>query len=358
MSTLRFGILGSGFMGRTHAEALRQLAGQATLVAVAGGGRAAGLAADFGMAAEPSAEVLLARPDVDAVVITTPHHLHADAAVLALKSGKHVLVEKPLATTVADADRMLAAARSARRVLATAYHQRFRTNNRAACELLRQGALGPLETVSVSMPSPRVTGMSNFGSDWAWWNDPASVGHMINSLPHGIDLLRWALQKEIGSVTALCRTFLPGIAVEDTTLALAEFTGGPIASFYSSRNLPGTIFPGEGFRFRIVGRDGLMDLDPYADLKVSNAQGTWRIAAQQPTVGHESVNTAFGPARMKAYVDQMTAFIAAASGGGASGLPPVGSGEDGQIALSVCCAMLESSRDRRWIDLPAPARQA
>ena len=96
MSKIRFGIVGSGFMGRTHAEAVQKLP-NATLIAVAGGSRAPGLAEGCGVALEASVEALLRRPDIDAVVITTPHHLHVDETVLGLAEGKHVLVEKPLA---------------------------------------------------------------------------------------------------------------------------------------------------------------------------------------------------------------------------------------------------------------------
>ena len=349
---IRFGILGSGYMGRTHAEAILQLGDHAALTAISGGRRAAGLAERFGIAEEPNAAALIRRPDVDAVIVTTPHHLHADATVLALNQGKHALVEKPLCTTVEDADRMIAAARAAGRILAVGYHQRFRVTNRAAHDLIRAGAIGRLQTVQVSMPMQHTTGTSNFGSDWGWWNDPASIGHMINSMPHAIDLLRWCTGSEVATVAALSRTLLPGIAVEDTTLALAEFTGGLIASFYSSRALQNGTFPGEGFRLRMVGATGLIDLDPYASLRICD-QGGWRTVAEQPAVGHESADTAFGPARMQAYRDQMTAFIAAIRGEeAATNLPRVGTGADGRAAVQACRATLAASAERRWVELP------
>jgi len=352
MTKIRFGILGSGFMGRTHAEAILQLPDQAALTAIAGGRRAAGLAQRYGIAEEPTAEALIRRPDVDAVIVTTPHHLHADATVQALTSGKHAMVEKPLATTVEDCDRMMAAALTAGRILAVGYHQRFRPTNRAAHDLIQAGAIGRLQSVLVSMPMQHTTGVSNFGSDWSWWNDPLSVGHMINSLPHAIDLLRWSTGADIATVTALCRTLLPGIAVEDTTMALAEFTDGLIASFYSSRALPASSFPGEAFRFRMVGTTGLLDLDPYTQLRIAD-QGGWRTVAEQPAVGHESADTAFGPARMQAYRDQITAFLAAIHGQESSSpLPRVGTGADGRAAVLACRAMLTASAERRWVDLP------
>ena len=119
-------------MGRTHAEAILQLGDHATLTAISGGRRAAGLAERYGIREEATAEALIRRPDVDAIIVTTPHHVHVDATVLACKEGKHVMVEKPLATTVEDCDRMIAAAANAKRILAVGYQQRFRRNNAEA----------------------------------------------------------------------------------------------------------------------------------------------------------------------------------------------------------------------------------
>ncbi|MEO6875231.1 MAG: Gfo/Idh/MocA family oxidoreductase, partial [Opitutaceae bacterium] len=102
MKKVRFGITGSGYMGRTHGEAIQHLGETAELVAVWGGTRAAGLAGRLRVANAPTLEALMQREDIDAIVITTPHHLHAREAIMALESGKHVLVEKPMATTVED----------------------------------------------------------------------------------------------------------------------------------------------------------------------------------------------------------------------------------------------------------------
>ena len=357
MKKIRFGILGSGYMGRTHAEAIMRLGDRAQLVAIFGGRRAAGLAQRFGVVEEATGESLIRRPDVDAVVVTTPHHLHVDATILALNAGKHVLVEKPLATTVADCDRMIATAASRQRVLAVAYHQRFRRNNSEARHQLRLGAIGKIQTVQVSMPSQQPVGVSSFGSDWKWWDDPASIGHMINALPHAIDLLRWCTDAELATVSAFCRTLLPGLHVEDTTFALAEFSNGMVTSLYSSRALPAPPFPGEGFRCRFVGTTGLLDLDPFGDLRLADDKG-WRLVSQQPTVGHESADTAFGDVRMQAYRDQMESFIRAICGEASpAGATLVGTGADGRAAIAACQAMLTSSKERRWVDLVSPLAQ-
>ena len=106
MQAVRFGITGSGYMARTHAESIRRLGSLAKLVAIWGGSRAPDLAARFGVDNEATVEGLARRPDIDAIVVTTPHQVHVRDTLLALEAGKHVLVEKPMATTLEDCDRM------------------------------------------------------------------------------------------------------------------------------------------------------------------------------------------------------------------------------------------------------------
>lgn len=347
MSNLRFGIIGSGFMGRTHAEAVRRLPGS-ELVAIAGGSRAPALAARYGVPCEPDYEALIRRPDLDAIVVTTPHHRHVEEALAALASGRHVLVEKPLATNVADCDRLMAAADRGKVKLAVGYQQRFRVNNQRAHALISAGAIGRVQAVQVSMPLYAGTiKAGGFGGNWEWWSDPRSIGHLLNSTPHAIDLLRWFTGGEVVTVSAFSRTLLPDLAVEDTTMALVEFSTGAICSIFSSRALPAPSFPGEDFRFRITGETGLIDLDPYTELRVSDAQG-WRVESRQPPVKHDGVDTAFADVRMQAYTDQLAAFVAMIAGRPSG----IGTGADGRAGVGACVAMLDSSVGRRWVDLP------
>ena len=92
-------------MGRTHVDAAHKLESTQP-IAVAGGSRAERLAEDYGIDVEPDADSLVQRDDIDAIVISTPHFCHCDEALAAASAGKHVLVEKPMATSVEDCDRM------------------------------------------------------------------------------------------------------------------------------------------------------------------------------------------------------------------------------------------------------------
>ena len=99
MTRVKIGVTGSGFMGRTHVDAAHRLEG-AEIVAVAGGQRSVKLAEDYQIAWEPDTTSLIRREDLDAVVIATPHHCHVEEGLLAAETGKHALIEKPLATSV------------------------------------------------------------------------------------------------------------------------------------------------------------------------------------------------------------------------------------------------------------------
>ena len=108
MDAVRIGMIGSGYMALTYAEALARHTTGARLVAIAGGRRAPGLAAEYAVDAEESVAALLARADIEAVILTTPDQVHCAQTLEAAHAGKHVLVEKPMAPTVAQCDQMIA----------------------------------------------------------------------------------------------------------------------------------------------------------------------------------------------------------------------------------------------------------
>lgn len=350
MSTkIRFGITGSGFMARTHVEAIRWLDSSASLVALWGGSRAPGLAERYGIACEPTVESLVRRDDIDAIVVTTPHHLHLNEVLLALEAGKHVMVEKPMATTVADCDRMLAAAARRKLVIAVGYNLRFRDLPIKARELIAANAIGRVVDMHLTMfMDADLFDRQDFGgaNKSKWMKLPENVGFVIDGLPHGVDLMRWFTGAEVKTVAGFSRTFLPGRQVEDTTAGVIEFTNGAVCTVNTSCAVPGP-YPGEYSRYSIIGTEGLLAMDPFGELHISNRKDGWRLVATQPKVGFESAETAFGDVRMKAYRAQIQSFI-----DGIHGQPmQAGSGADGRAGLAACLAMLTSTRERRLVEL-------
>jgi predicted dehydrogenase len=148
MDTLRMALLGSGYMGASYAECMTRHNTRVALTAIAGGTRAPALAARHGVAFEPSYAQLLARDDVDAVLIATPHAGHRDQVIEAAHAGKHVLVEKPMATSAEDCDAMIAACLSAGVVLEVIKTLRFRGTLARALQLIAAGAIGRVRMLS------------------------------------------------------------------------------------------------------------------------------------------------------------------------------------------------------------------
>lgn len=187
--TLRLAVLGYGFIADLHTRA----AGEAGLEVVGVAGHRAERAAEFAARhgigwSGDDWEALVARPDVDAVVVGTPNALHHPQALRALERGKHVLVDKPMALTVAQAREMIAAARDAGRVLAVGHMWRHRHEVVALRDRIADGELG------------RVVRTHGWGvhAEWGpsgWFTDPAlsGGGALIDMGIHALDTARFLL---------------------------------------------------------------------------------------------------------------------------------------------------------------------
>ena len=193
METVGIGMIGSGYMGRTYAESISKYNEGGRLVAVHGGSRAPGLAEDYGIDVEPSLESLLFRPDVDAVIVASPHQVHAEQVIAAADQGKHVLVEKPMATNVADCDAMIAACDDAGVTLSVIQTLRYRGVFSRAKKLIDEGRIGTVR-------------MSQLTSLWTWYHEtkswldePESGGSFLDRGAHVCDMLRWLTGDEASS---------------------------------------------------------------------------------------------------------------------------------------------------------------
>jgi predicted dehydrogenase len=344
MSKVRYGILGSGFMGRTHAEAIRNL-DNAELVAIANGKRAPKLAADYGAELCHSTAELVNRPDIDAVIIATPQFMHAEEALLAAANGKHLFIEKPMTTTVEDAERIIEACAQRNLKLSVGYQQRYRTVPRATHEQVRAGAIGQVHTVQFNQVFQLFTD-PGFGGDWSWWANPAAVGHILAGGVHSINLVRWILGANVSSVVGHSRTLREKHEPENSTMGLILFDNDTVMALWASSASPQPGFPNQAFRALIMGETGIMDMDAYDTLKVAN-DGVWRVVAEQPPVNTEYADTAFRQPRMAAYIEQLGVFTNAIVDNTA---PPV-TGHDGLVGVQVALALLESSRTGKVINL-------
>lgn len=339
MATVRIGITGSGFMGLTHAEAIRRIP-DAQLVAVTGGTRAARLAADYGAAVEPSVEQLAGRADIDAIIIATPHHVHCQEAVTAAEHGKHVLVEKPMATSVEDCDRMIDACQRRGVLLSVGYQQRYRNVNIMTKQAIEEGQIGRMLGIWAVQ-------VGSSGSVKPWMKDPASVGWLLGYGVHTIDLCRWLLKSDVERVYARCGTFRETVSVENTTQMMMTFGNGVAASFWSTNVCPPPGLPASELRLQIMGETGLIDADAYGKLQVGH-DGRWETLYEQAPINWAAPNGAISDVRMEAYTRGVQDFIDAVLGR----KPLAVTGQDGQAGVAIALAAYRSSAEGRVVAVP------
>jgi predicted dehydrogenase len=236
MDRLRTGIVGCGKVADLHAAALRALP-ESELVGACSGRRerAEAFAARHGIRAFPSVEALVAEGRVQAVVIGTPHPRHAEPAVAAARAGVHVLVEKPLAASLEDCDRMIAAARAGGATLGVISQRRFYAPCRRIREAIDAGKIGKPVLGSVVMLGWRDA--AYYRSDpWrgSWAGEGGGV--LVNQAPHQLDLLLWYLG-EIEELAGYWGNLShPTIEVEDTAVASIRFRNGALGQILVSNS--------------------------------------------------------------------------------------------------------------------------
>jgi myo-inositol 2-dehydrogenase/D-chiro-inositol 1-dehydrogenase len=190
MANLRFGLVGYGAWGKCHAQAIRKTPG-CELRAICSHTEKSRLAAaaDTGITACANLGDLLARTDLDIIDIVVPNYLHEEIACAALKSGRHVLLEKPMSTSVASCDRILASARRAGRLLLIGHEMRFSAMYIRMRDLVRSGALGDPRYMLIDLWRRPYRP----GSD-GWRLDPRRVGNWtLEEAVHFFDVISWFL---------------------------------------------------------------------------------------------------------------------------------------------------------------------
>ena len=223
MTEVRLALAGAGLIGRRHAEAIAQAEG-ARLVAVAdpAGGdwtRAQGLAwhADV--------EALIAAERPDGLIVATPNQTHVETGLAAVAAGIPALIEKPVADTVAEAARLVAAGREAGVPLLAGHHRRHNPLIRAAKARIAEGEIGRAVTAQATCWLYKPD--DYFAA--APWRTQAGAGPVFINLIHDVDLMR-DLVGEIEAVQASDRSAMRGHAVEDTAAAILHFEGGALGT--------------------------------------------------------------------------------------------------------------------------------
>lgn len=196
--TLRIGLIGCGEIAVENAKAIQVAPNAAmTMVMDVNPAVAEDMARRYQLPFTTSADELLSQPDIDAVLISVPHFLHAPLTLQAARYGKHVMVEKPMATTLADAEAMLAACREAGVKLSVVYCQRYLPYVQKARSIIQQGALGRLLGLTLihylDKPVSYWTGgrTGRVATDWRFSKEKGGGGILVFNLVHYLDLIHY-----------------------------------------------------------------------------------------------------------------------------------------------------------------------
>jgi predicted dehydrogenase len=313
---VRIALFGSGWIANLHAQAVRDHpSGELVAASSWRGGSLAKLAERFDIPRTSTRwEDLVGDPGIDAVVVATPNALHAPQAVACLESGKHVLVEKPMSISLAEADAMISAAKGSGASLMVAHCWRFHEEVRSLRDRIASGELG--EVVKT-----RAYGIHTGWGPSGWFVDPtlAGGGALVDMGVHAIDTTRFLLGDPLPTlVSATLGTRYGGYPVDDDGILLISWSNGT-----SSIVECGWWQPHAG---------GLE-----ADTEVYGTKGYTRIfpAGELPE--------GYDHAPQSMYSSQMAEFIDAAE----EGRDPSPGGEDGRVVMDVVERAYRATAGRR-----------
>ena len=269
---LRIGIVGSGFMGRTYTECLARYNEHVQPVAVTGGKRAPKLAADYDLEYIPNVPDLIARSDVDALILTTPEMAHLEEIRLATAVGKHILVEKPMAPDVAQAQAMIQACEQAGVTFMVVQSQRFRRAHQLARQWINEGRIGSVHQIRHWGLQPLDNSLKVVG-DRPFYLDEAGGGLFMGYNVHTFDMVRWLAGDNAASIFAQINRYGTHHIPNLSSMAQIAFENGAMAQVWSCLELPGHVFPRSQFRTQIVSERGLLDVDGYTHFDATTEQG-------------------------------------------------------------------------------------
>lgn len=250
---LRIGLIGAGMIGALRAVALRKLPDLRFVAVADERPERAQSAAAHGDSVRVCTDALdLARdPAIEAVIVATPPNSHEDIVSACLAGGKHVLCEKPLTTTLAGAERLVAAANAAGLCLATGFNMRYTPAAILARRLVDAGAIGELDHIRAFHGHP---GGREFTHDWI--RDPAvsGGGTLMDNGIHLIDLTRWFLGDVAETVGMTSNHTWQTPGGDDNGFLLLRNEAGNVATLQASW----TEWSGYGYRLELYGTDGFV----------------------------------------------------------------------------------------------------
>ena len=361
MAKIRTALVGYGKVAHLHAKALASIP-EAAFVAVCGRdqARAAAFAQAYGVAAYTDLAAMIAQAGVQAVVICTPHPAHAEPVVIAAEHGVHALVEKPLASDLADCDRMIAAAEQAGVKLGVIGQRRFYEPVIRVREAIDRGKIGVPILGSVVMYGWRDEAYYN-ADPWRGKWDTEGGGVLVNQAPHQLDLLHW-LMGPIDEVFGMWANLNhPYVPIEDTAVAVLRFRNGGLGNLIvSNSQKPGLygkvhIHGSNGATVGVQTEGGSMFIAGMTAIQEAPINDVWTVPGEEDQLAQWQAADRAAFARIDATVHyiqlQDQDFLQAIQ----QDRSPAISGREGRVTVEIFSAIYRSQRDRVPISFPVEA---
>lgn len=345
MLKYRIGIIGCGKIAQvrhipeyaTHPQA--ELAGYYDL----NPDRVRELAGQYGGRAYSSWQELLADPAIDAVSVCAANNAHAEITVAALEAGKHVLCEKPMATTLAECEAMVAAARKSGKYLMIGHNQRLAKAHAKARQLVLDGVIGDIITFRTTFGhgGPETWSVDPGKTTWFFDKKKAAMGAMADLGIHKTDLIQFLTGQRVVETTALVATLDKKgpdgalIGVDDNAVCVYRMSGGAVGTMTASW----TYYGAEDNSTVLYGSKGQMRIydDPAYSIKVTTAQGE-SILYDIDKIQTNDNQTKSGVIDL--FMDCLV-----------DGTPPEISGEEALSAMRAVFAAIQSSETGRTVQV-------
>ena len=306
--------------------------------------RAAELATQYGGKAYESAEAMLADPAIDAVSVCVANHAHAPITIAALKAGKHVLCEKPMATTLEECEEMVRTAHEAGKFLMIGHNQRLAKAHAVAKELIDQGMIGRIITFRTTFGhgGPETWSVDPGKNTWFFDKNKAAMGAMADLGIHKTDLIQFLTGQHVVRTTARVVTLdkkdASGqlIGVDDNAICIYEMSGGTMGTMTASW----TYYGAEDNSTILYGEKGIMRIydDPAHSIVVKLADGTEKVYDVEQIQTNDN-QTKSG------VIDLWMNCLE-------TNTPPEISGEEALYAMRAVFASLESAKAGTTVDIP------
>jgi UDP-N-acetyl-2-amino-2-deoxyglucuronate dehydrogenase len=358
MVKVKTGIIGCGKVGHMHARALKNIP-ESIFTAVCGRdiNKAKTFADVYNVKAYSSIEEMIIEGGIEAVIIASPHPVHAEHAVAAAKAGAHILVEKPLASSLEDCDAIIQAAEENRVVLGTICQRRFYTPCIRVKKAIDEGKLGRPIFGTVNMLGWRDE--SYYNSDpWrgSWKGEGGGV--LVNQAPHQLDLLQWymgPIEELFGYWSNLNH---PYIEVEDSAVAVIKFKNGGLGNIIVSNSVEPALFGkvhvyGEnGSAIGVQTDGGAMFIAGMSNITEPPVNDLWTIKGEENLLEKwKQEDTEFFnriDSMQYFHERQIEDFLRAVT----QGTKPFIDGYEGRKTVEIFTAIYRSNRDRKPIKFP------